>query len=629
MTHRKSLLFVTFGFLAAFGLSTALLAQDGVDPAPHLKGAKGPGPVKADIYNDRATGKETPRVGGEVTIHFRSQMRILCDWIDNSAVCGYMFQWLANSLTTLDRETWEYIPDLAESWIKEDVVTRKDGTQVRGMVTETPEGCTVKSAEGETAIARDQIGKINRQVAFTFKLRKEARWQDGHPVTAKDIYFSWQLLRNPHLGAPNIQNYYQHLTECTVIDDHTVRLVYDEQYWMAFDTSSTFAIRPKHILDPEDQMSKDPDGYCKKYVDHPFHVKPVFSGPYRVESWKRDHSITLSRVANHWDKKRAGYLEKIHVRFMPDMVAALQALKNGEIDFMPLLTPEQFYGDASKSAEFSKNYAKVEYILGNYGYVGWNMRKPPFDNRDVRLAMDLACFDKVKFLKEVLYESGVITTGNQFIFGKAYDHSLKPRPYDPQKADELLLEAGWYDRDGDGLRDKDGQPFRFELLMPQVDATHPAKRRADIYQANLKKLGIDMQVRMLEWGAFLEKIEKLEFDACTLSWVLGNPPSEGDPYQIWHSSQAGINGSNHVGFVNEAADRLIETARGELDPEKRRAMYKQLHKILYEEQPYMFLYQPAELGAISKRFRNVKFYLLRPGYDPTEWYIPEEEAARK
>ncbi len=617
-----------FAIIAVAVLAAAVRAEDApFDPAPHIKGAKGPGQAKPDMFNDRATGKEQPREGGEVTLHLRGQMRILCDWIDNSAVNGYVFQWITNSLAIMDKESWEYVPDLAESWTTEDVVTLKDGSKVRGKVVETPEGATVVTDQGDKTLAKDQIQAIDREVAFTFKMRKDARWQDGKPLTARDVEFSWQLLKNPYLGAPSIQNYYAELNECTVIDEHTVRLVYAKQYWEAFAFASGFSIRPKHLLDPEDKILKEAEAFGKAYQDNPFHVKPVFSGPYRVADWKRDHSLTLERCPNHWEPKRKGWLDKIHIRFMADMVAALQALKNGEIDFMPQLTPEQFDGDATSSAEFRQKFAEVEFIMGSFGYVGWNIRKPPFDDKKVRRAMEHGCFDKVKFLEDVLNNRSAIVTGNQFIFGKSYDYSILPRPYDPKKADELLLDAGWYDRDGDGLRDKDGQAFRFEFLMPQVDSSHPGARRAAIIQENLKKLGIDMQIRMLEWGAFLQKIEKLEFDACTLSWVLGNP-LEGDPYQIWHSSQAGENGSNHVGFVHEEADKLIEDARRELDPPKRRAMYKRLHAILHEEQPYLFLYQPAELGALHKRYRNVKWYVLRPGYDPTEWYIPAEEVGK-
>lgn len=606
-------------------LLVAAHGDDSFDPAPWLKVPKGPGPVKADIFNDRATGQEKPRNGGEATLHFRGAPRMLEDWIDNSAVISDIFSWIASSLATVDYETWEFTPSLAESWSGEDMLVLADGKRLFGKISETADSYGIQTAQGAQTFPKAQVKGAHRQVAWTFKLNKAARWQDGQPVTAKDVLFTWQCLKCPYIEAPSLQNYYEKLDQCDFIDDYTVRLVYAEQYWKAFEFASGFAIRPKHLLDPQDLVLKDPKAFGKSYMENPFHQKPIYSGPYQVEDHQREHSVTLKRVENFWDPKAAGHLDRLKILFISDTVAALQGLKNGEIDFTADITPEQFDGELTSSESFKKQFAKAEFVNGRYGYIGWNMRRSPFDDKRVRQAMDFAAFDKDKFLKEVLNMRAVVTTGPQFIFGCAYDYEVKPRPYDPKKAEDLLLEAGWYDHDGDGLRDKDGKPFRFEFLMPQVDSNHPGKRRADIIQANLKKLGIDMQVRMLEWGSFLDKIEQLDFDSCTLSWMLGNPPAENDPYQIWHSSQSGPKGSNHVGFVNERVDQICVEGRLELDPAKRRAMYKEMHRIVFDEAPYQFQYQPEELAAVNKKFRGVKFFALRPGYDPTKWFIPEEE----
>jgi peptide/nickel transport system substrate-binding protein len=247
------------------------------------------------------------------------------------------------------------------------------------------------------------------------------------------------------------------------------------------------------------------------------------------------------------------------------------------------------------------------------------MRHPPFDDARVRVAMEYGSIDRQQFLDQVLYGRGVIVTGFEYYFGPAYDHSLLPRPFDPEKAKQLLLEAGWYDRDGDGLRDKNGQPFRFELLMPSGSSTN--ERLAAIMKENLRKLGIDMTVRELEWATFLENINDHRFDACRLGWAIG---VEDDPYQIWHTSQSENRGSNHVGFGNAETDRLIEESRTMIDDAKRRAIFFQLHRIVYDTQPYLFFYTGPNLGAYDKRYRGVKLYKVRPGYDLAEWYLPKQ-----
>jgi peptide/nickel transport system substrate-binding protein len=206
----------------------------------------------------------------------------------------------------------------------------------------------------------------------------------------------------------------------------------------------------------------------------------------------------------------------------------------------------------------------------------------------------------------------------QYYFGPAYDHSLEPHAYDPEKAKQLLIEAGWYDHDGDGLRDKNGQAFRFEFLLSS--GSDLRRRRAAIMKENLRKLGIDMTVRELEWATFIQNLTDRRFDACDLCWATS---IESDPYQIWHTSQSENRGSNYVGFGNSETDRLIEQSRMELDPEKRRLLFFRLDRILHDTQPYLFLWVQPELGAYDKRYRGVKFYKLRPGYDLTDWYLPK------
>jgi len=180
------------------------------------------------------------------------------------------------------------------------------------------------------------------------------------------------------------------------------------------------------------------------------------------------------------------------------------------------------------------------------------------------------------------------------------------------------VEAGWYDRDGDGLRDKNGQPFRFEFLMPAGDEAYRA--RAALMKENLRQLGIDMTIRELEWATFIQNIADRKFDACTLRWATN---IEGDPYQLWHTSQSENRGSNYVGFGTPETDRLIEATQRAIDDNERKALFYKFHKVLHDQQPYDFLYMEPELGAYNKKYRGVKFYRMRPGYDLTEWFIPE------
>jgi len=207
-------------------------------------------------------------------------------------------------------------------------------------------------------------------------------------------------------------------------------------------------------------------------------------------------------------------------------------------------------------------------------------------------------------------------TGTFYIFSKAYNKDLKPWPYDPARGRELLAEAGWKDTDGDGILDKNGKKFKFTFTIPSNRKF--SERLATILKEDLSKNGIEMEINKYEWAVFVEKLHKRDFDAVTLSWSLGY---SGDPYQIWHSSQT-ENGSNFCYFKNAEADDIITRARMEFDEDKRNAMYKRFHEILYIEQPYTFLFCTPALSIVSKKFDNVKVHIT--GLEYREWTINEK-----
>ena len=146
----------------------------------------------------------------------------------------------------------------------------------------------------------------------------------------------------------------------------------------------------------------------------------------------------------------------------------------------------------------------------------------------------------------------------------------------------------------------------------------------EVLQKNAKQVGIDLQVRTLEWASFIERLRAREIDAMTLRWTMA---PESDPFQIWHSSEAGKHkrGSNAISFANAEADSLIEMLRVTLDEKKRHRIHQSFHRLLDSEQPYMFLWIPKDLAVYHQRFRNVKWYRLRPGFDLSEWYVPKDE----
>jgi peptide/nickel transport system substrate-binding protein len=221
--------------------------------------------------------------------------------------------------------------------------------------------------------------------------------------------------------------------------------------------------------------------------------------------------------------------------------------------------------------------------------------------------------DRKAILEKVLFGQGEVIASSFYKFGDQVDPSIKPIPYDPEEAGRLLKEAGWIDHDKDGILDKDGIEFKFTILIPAGSAT--SRSMSLFMREDLLKVGIEMEIRQLEWASMIKLLNDRKFDAAILGWSM---PLEQDPYQLWHSTQI-TQGSNFVGFSNARADQLIEEARSEFDEELRNAMYQEFQRIVHDEQPYTFLFTMPSLVAVAKRFGNVIDYRL--GLEPKEWTI--------
>lgn len=509
----------------------------------------------------------------------------------------------------------------------------------------------LKSTNSETlTLKKGEWTDVQAGTVFTFVLRKDVKWSDGAPFTTKDLQLGFAAINNNYVDGESLRVYYNEIVECNPLDDYTIRLKYRQQYFKAFEAMVGLGAQspPWHFfekifqadgktltfekLTPEEETSQKKVSvhgqvFGKFFnTDDRYNLAPLGTGPYVVGKWARGDRVEVTRNPNYWNQERAGYLDRIVFRFITDNVTAFAALKGGEIDFFWSMDAEQYHSDLAGPPDwFKQKYVKARWYVPMFGYVGWNMLRPMFQDQRVRVALGLL-FDKQEFVEKKLYGDAEIVSGSEYYFGKGYDHAVKPLAYAPDVARELLADAGWVDSDGDGILDKDGVKFSFQYLV--VPGKKIAEERAQILQRNLKDVGIEMDVRQYEWASFLDKIKSKDYDVVSLSWVQG---PESDPFQIWHSSEAGPGkrSSNHVSFMNAEADRLIEQMRLTLDEKKRETYHFALHRILDREQPYMFLYVPMEHGAYHKRFRGVKWYRLRPGYDFTEWYVPKDEQEHK
>lgn len=501
---------------------------------------------------------ETPADGDWLIVRLPAEMEHLNPFTSQDAYSSSINSLIFDTLLDMDNRTLELIPKLATSWeISDDKLT------------------------------------------YTFHMRQDAHFTDGQPVTAHDVKFSFDTVMNPKVNAPHLRNYFQDIVSCEAVDDYTVKFVSNKPYFRHLLMLGGLEVIPRHIYSEGD------------FNNHPRNRNPIGSGPYIIESWTTGQQITLVRNENYWGEK-PHILKRIY-KIITNDEAAFQVLTRGEMDSMDI-RPE-LWVKRTDSPSFASRFNKFDYFSGGFSYIGWNMRRPMFSDKKVRQALTML-LDRYTIRDTVYYGLAEIVTGTAFIDDPEYDRSIQPWPFDPEAAKRQLDEAGWKDSDNDGIRDRDGVPFRFELLLSNDRPEYEIM--ATVYQEELKRAGISMSIRQLEWATFLQSINEQKFDACVLGWTT---PPYFDPYQLWHSSQTMPGGSNAVGFVNAEADRLMEEARTEFDRGKRIELYHKFHAILHEEQPYTFLFCRKSLMAVDKRFRNTIVYPR--GMDSKEWWVPK------
>ncbi|MBN2449627.1 MAG: peptide-binding protein [Lentisphaeria bacterium] len=457
------------------------------------------------------------------------------------------------------------------------------------------------------------------KLTFTVHLRPNLFWHDftdpttGEafvqvPVTAHDFRFYIDVIRNEGIHCEPVRNYFNDLDRIDVIDERTFRVIWKEPYFLSESMTLGLSPLPRHFyrFDPARPDEFNENDERNRMI--------VGCGPWVFQSWEKGSEVVFRRNENYYGIKP--HLKEVRFKLIKEPNAALQALRKGEVDQTGLTTDQ--WMDQTTDELFAQRFRKIEQTRRVYFYIGWNMRTELFADRRVRLAMT-HLVDRERILADVYRGLGRIVTGNFFIDSPYYDASIEPYPFDPARAAELLKEAGWADSDGDNILDRNGRRFDFIFLLI---SNHPYyKKIAPIIKEDMSKVGVIMNILEIEWNVYTQRLNEWNFDACGLGWSLGY---EADPHQLWHSAEANRkNSSNHCGFANAEADRIIENGRREFDVDRRIALYRRFHRILHEEQPYTFLLSPCSLSAIHNRYRNVVVYPL--GTDINSYWVPLAE----
>jgi len=473
------------------------------------------------------------------------------------------------------------------------------------------------------------------RLTYTFTIRRDAHFQDGKPLTGADVLFSIKAIKHPLVNAPFLRVYFNSVIDARLLDDFTIQFKIKEPYFLNESVLGGIDVLPRHYYDPENLLKEVtvsdlggpvdrlPEG-AKKFADQfnrNYSRNPMGSGPYRFGSWQTGREIELVRDRKYWGYGKDGvdqpFVDRHRYRIINNMDAALVTLKSGALDEMSLTPIQHVRG--SSSERFRRAFQKYEYFAPNYSYIGWNNDHRIFRDKSTRQAMTFFT-NREQMIKSILFGLGEVVEGPIYFFRPEYDKSLPHYPFDPKKGLELLKQAGWSDTDGDGILDKviDGQktPFRFEIKINSGNTTR--KSVALVLQDELRKHGIDVSVREIDWTIFLGDVKARKFDAVILGWSMS--VSEPDAYQVWHSSQAANQGSNHISYKNARVDEILELYRREFDSNKRIELYREFQRILSDEQPYTFLFVGKSVIAAHRRIQGIEVFPA--GVRPVSWWVP-------
>lgn len=445
---------------------------------------------------------------------------------------------------------------------------------------------------------------VENGTVYTFRMKPDQFWHDGTPVTAEDVIFTIDVLKDPEVfSLPDLTSLWR-AVDVERIDDFTVRFTLSEPFTPFLDYTA-IGLLPAHIwrdVPPAELATK------------PLDATPIGNGPLRVVTTAADY---IRLEPSPFYRGNRPYLSALELRFYPDHASLFTAFVNGEIDGISHVLPQDL-----AVANERDDLTLFSTVQSEYLTILFNLRNPdvPFlQEKEVRQALYYGV-NREALVDDVANGQGIVANSLLMPENWAYNPNVKLYPYDPAQAIQLLESAGWVDTDGDGVREKDGQPLRF-LLYSNDDPLRQAL--IERIAADWRTIGVDATPTPVTFaGLVADFLNPRRFDVALIGWELTGDP---DPYPLWHSTQAEGGGQNYSGWDNEEADAMMEQARALTDEAERRARYYRFQEIFTEEVPAILLYYPVYTYGVSNRVHNVQIGSLNQPSERfdtfADWYI--------
>ena len=500
--------------------------------------------------------------GGEFTDLFEAQPAKITPFLGSDVYATRVCNRVCDSLGAYDPTTLRFVGTLADAWQQD------------------PEGLWIR-----------------------VHIRPDARFSDGEQVTAEDVRWTFKdFIFNPSIEAERTRSTLDQIEEVKVLGPKTVEFVFNKALSFNMVAALGNYILPKHFYEKfEPAQLNSSTGLL------------MGSGPFRLErldpsaQWSPGQDIVLVRNENHWGPRSP--LDKVRFKVVNDDLARLVAYTNGEGD-QTLPTSPQFVSK-TKEPDWDKNNQSLSWInmRSGYSFIAWNQgprngKPTPFGDKRVRQGLTL-CLDREQMIRDIWEGIGVVAKGSVNPESPASDPKLKPWPFDPVKGKALLAEAGWKDRNGDGiLENEKGEPFRIEFTRASGGEIY--ERISNFLKSSYSKVGIQVDTKVVDWSIMQEITKSRDYDALMMGWSASAP--ESDPRQIFHSESIKEGGDNFVQWRSAEADQLIDKIRLTLEYDARMQIWHEFEATLHDEQPYTFIRVAPWLRFVKKTIGNVHPY---------------------
>lgn len=485
----------------------------------------------------------------------------------------------------------------------------------------------------------------DNKLSYTYTLRKDARWDDGAPITAEDVAFMVKAEKCPLTQNASNKVYFENIktVKTDPKDPYTFTVVMKKEYILNAYIFTDYPVIERKYYDPGNVLSH----YTyEQFDDTTFHADKAAdlvawannfndakygndlslqngSGPYKVTEWTPGQTITLERKKDHWtaqlenpDLYHASFPEKIIFKLNTDENSTMLEFKNQTIDVSAWVTTSSAL-TLMQDPNFMKNY-NIQFIDNfSFNYMGFNMQPDGTSHQkyfdDVRVRKACALLVPVDEIIQVVAH-GYAKRQASFVspLKPEYNTDLKMVPYNVDSAKALLDAAGWKDTDGDNIRDKmiNGKKVQMYIELKYQAGLQATEDLIKMVKESMYQAGIDIIPNGMIGGTLKQQLMNHDFDMYMSAWSPGSAPV--DYTQVWHTSSYGEGGSNYVGFGNQATDALIDSIKYNMDEPSRIEMSKRFQKEIYDQQPYIFLYSVNKKIVIHKRFGNQYMTFDRP-----------------